>query len=163
MLNYKAGPLYELANVFMLAWPYGNPMVMSSYRFEDGDQGPPATAPIAASGACDDAWVCEHRFPSITGMVGFRNVTDGMPVSNWQVMNESAIAFGRGSKGFVVINAGNTPITAALTTDMPPGRYCNVVAECGNDSHTVEADGSLQVSLPPVSALAIHTGRLEQH
>lgn len=163
VLNYKAGPLYELANVFMLAWPYGNPMVMSSYRFEDGDQGPPATAPIAASGACDDAWVCEHRFPSITGMVGFRNVTDGMPVSNWQVMNESAIAFGRGSKGFVVINAGNTPITAALTTDMPPGRYCNVVAECGNDSHTVEAGGSLRVSLPPVSALAIHTGRLEQH
>ncbi|MGD9265119.1 MAG: alpha-amylase family glycosyl hydrolase, partial [Lysobacterales bacterium] len=34
-LSHKQGALYELANVFMLAWPYGYPMVMSSYVFED--------------------------------------------------------------------------------------------------------------------------------
>ena len=30
-LSHKNGALYELANVFMLAWPYGYPMLMSSY------------------------------------------------------------------------------------------------------------------------------------
>lgn len=157
VLNYKKGPLYELANVFMLAWPYGNPMVMSSYRFDDGDQGPPNSHPINAdSGKCDGAWVCEHRFPAIAGMVGFRNVTDGAPVSHWQVLNDSAVAFGRSDKGFVVINVGDAPIAATLETGMSPGDYCNVVAGCGNESHIVETDGTLQVSLPPMTALAIH-------
>lgn len=157
VLNYKKGPLYELANVFMLAWPYGNPMVMSSYRFEDGDQGPPDSRPIDAdSGTCDGAWVCEHRFPAIAGMVGFRNVTDGAPVSHWQVLNDSAVAFGRSNKGFVVINVGDAPIATTLETGMSPGDYCNVVAGCGNESHIVETDGTLQVSLPPMTALAIH-------
>jgi hypothetical protein len=27
---------YALANIFMLAWPYGYPQVMSSYRFGNG-------------------------------------------------------------------------------------------------------------------------------
>lgn len=42
VVTYKDGSLYNLANVFMLAWPYGYPKVMSSYGFSNGDQGPPA-------------------------------------------------------------------------------------------------------------------------
>jgi alpha-amylase len=164
VLTYKNGRLYELANVFMLAWPYGNPMVMSSYRFENGDQGPPSSHPIdAGSGECDDAWVCEHRLPAIAGMVGFRNATDGAAVTYWQVLSDSAIAFGRGDQGFVVINVGDTPIAATVSTGLPPGSYCNVVAGCGNRSHDIEADGSLQVSLPSLGALAIHTGAPARH
>lgn len=163
VLNYKKGPIYALANVFMLAWPYGNPMVMSSYRFEDGDQGPPASAPIdAGNAACNDEWVCEHRFPPIAGMVGFRNATDGAPVSNWQVLSDSAIAFGRGDKGFVVINIGEAPISAAVATSLPAGNYCDVIAGCDSTLQVVEDDGSLQVSLSPMSAIAVHTGRAEQ-
>ena len=40
-LTYKDGVRYDLANVFMLAWPYGYPQVMSSFAFSSDDQGPP--------------------------------------------------------------------------------------------------------------------------
>ena len=46
--NYKRGDVYVLANVFMLAWPYGYPKVMSSFAFEDREAGPPTTEPVAA-------------------------------------------------------------------------------------------------------------------
>ena len=37
-LTYKNGQRYYLANVFMLAHPYGHPKVMSSYEFSSHDQ-----------------------------------------------------------------------------------------------------------------------------
>lgn len=160
VLNYKSGARYELANVFMLAWPYGYPMVMSSYRFEDGDQGPPASSPVAGDGNCDDAWVCEHRRPAIAGMVGFRNITAGADVTDWQAPNDSTIAFGRGDRGFVIINAGAEPFSGTVRTDMEPGLYCNAVSGCEGASVRVETDGSIAASLPPMSAIAIHPGTL---
>ena len=60
VVNYKDGRRYELAVAFMLAHPYGYPMLMSSYAFEDDQQGPPEVSPFAAGG-CDGAWICEHR------------------------------------------------------------------------------------------------------
>jgi alpha-amylase len=62
-LTYKNGPLYTLANVFMLAHPYGYPKVMSSYAFSDHDAGPPSSAVHSGSSLnCDKGqWVCEHR------------------------------------------------------------------------------------------------------
>lgn len=42
-LSYKLGPLHELSQVFLLAHPYGTPRIMSSYFFEEADQGPPST------------------------------------------------------------------------------------------------------------------------
>ena len=43
VLTYKDGQYYNLANYFMLAHPYGHPKVMSSYYFNDHDQGPPGS------------------------------------------------------------------------------------------------------------------------
>lgn len=80
-LTYKDGALYTLANVFMLAHPYGHPKVMSSYAFSDHDAGPPSQ-PVHSGGSvnCNQGqWVCEHRFPEIAGMVGFRNVAGDEP------------------------------------------------------------------------------------
>ncbi|MBI5295495.1 MAG: alpha amylase C-terminal domain-containing protein [Chloroflexi bacterium] len=51
-ITYKQGDVYQLENIFMLAWPYGMPTVMSSYEFDivgtdnvkyDG-LGPPSSA-----------------------------------------------------------------------------------------------------------------------
>ena len=39
-LTYKDGSIFDLANVFMLAWPYGYTRLMSSYYFDNFDQGP---------------------------------------------------------------------------------------------------------------------------
>ncbi|MDH4047103.1 MAG: alpha-amylase family protein [Gammaproteobacteria bacterium] len=159
VLNYKSGKIYELANVFMLAWPYGYPMVMSSYRFDGGDQGPPDSRPIDNnSGSCGEAWVCEHRLPSIAGMVRFRNATDGLAVSNWQALSSTAIAFGRGDRGFVIINIGAEPINPAIQSGMLPGEYCNAVTGCEGPRLEVRADGTLSTTLPPMSAVAIHSG-----
>jgi len=159
VLNYKSGKLYELANVFMLGWPYGYPMVMSSYRFEDGDQGPPNSSPIdVGSKECSDAWVCEHRMPAIAGMVKFRNVTDGAPVTDWEALNSTAISFGRGGKGHVLINVGDDSLRARVSTSMAPGDYCNVVTQCAGDPVSITEDGMINVVLEPMSAMAIHVG-----
>lgn len=159
VLNFKSGRLYELANVFMLGWPYGNPMVMSSYRFEDGDQGPPNTRPIDSNaGSCDEAWVCEHRLPAIAGMVGFRNATTGESVSNWEALSSAAISFSRGDKGHVLINAGDEAISAQVSTSMAPGDYCNVVTQCDGGPISVDGDGMIDVILKPMSAVSIHVG-----
>lgn len=39
ILTYKDKKPYKMANIFMLAHPYGTPMIMSSYEFEDDIQG----------------------------------------------------------------------------------------------------------------------------
>ena len=41
-LTYKSGKLYELALILMLAHPYGIARIMSSYAFDDPNQGPPS-------------------------------------------------------------------------------------------------------------------------
>merc|ERR1719382_2303604 len=83
-LTYKNGKLYELANIFMLAHPYGYPKVMSSYYFDSHDQGPPSSpvhggSSVACGAQPNDvtapaggAWVCEHRWTPIANMVGWR-------------------------------------------------------------------------------------------
>lgn len=158
VLNYKDGELYELAVAFMLAAPYGNPMVMSSYRFDDGDQGPPASAPIdAETSACDAAWVCEHRNPTIAGMVGFRNHTNGSDLNNWQLIGDAAVAFGRGERGFVVINSGGETIESTLRSNMPAGSYCNALSNCEDTPIVVQRDGNIAITLGPRSVLAVRT------
>ena len=101
-LNYRSGALYTLANVFMLAWPYGSPDVHSGYEFTDHDAGPPLNGRVAA--CWQDGWKCQHAWPEIQSMVAFRNATRGQPVSDWWDNGNDAIAFGRGDRGFVAIN-----------------------------------------------------------
>ncbi|MCB0203109.1 MAG: ATPase, partial [Anaerolineae bacterium] len=66
VLTHEDGALYDLANVFMLAWPYGYPRVMSSYAFTHTDQGPPQDQDGTTSrvhqgtAGCSEGWVCEH-------------------------------------------------------------------------------------------------------
>jgi len=61
-----------MAVAFMLAYPYGYPLLMSSFFFNNPNQGPPL------SGTCGDGWVCEHRWRQIFNMVEFRKVVEGI-------------------------------------------------------------------------------------
>ncbi len=166
ILNFKFGAYYDLANVFMLAWPYGYPKVMSSYEFENDQQGPPGSRPLK-NGDCTAGWVCEHRRPSRTGMVGFRKATQGLAVTNWQAIGDEVISFGRGDKGHVIINISGEPVDGTFATNMRAGEYCDVVSSgtvastCDNPVASVGADGILQVSIAPRSAVAII--RPDQH
>jgi alpha-amylase len=147
---YQDGRAHDLANVFMLAWPYGYPSIMSSYGFDRSiaagrDAGPPSagsgtTLPVyegeGAEPSCvaephADArkgWVCEHRKRHVASMVLFRKVTVGAPVENVWTNGQNQLAFSRGSQGFVAINHESSRLTQALPTGLPKGSYCDVLS-----------------------------------
>lgn len=175
VLTFKDGPLHVLANVFMLAWPYGYPQIMSSYNFDNSDQGPPAAADGATmsvyqNGVPDcgnDHWVCEHRRPEIAGMVGFHNYTaPRFEVTDWSSNGNNAIAFGRGDRGFIIINREASDVQDTFQTSMAAGTYCDVIKGaltadgqgCTGPTVTVNDSGQLTVTVAPMSALAIHGG-----
>lgn len=179
------GARYRLANIFMLAWPYGMPKVMSSYNWprEQGTiVGPPADEQGQTLPAnCDDGWVCEHRWPDIANMVEFHNVTQGVAsVNHWWDNGNNQIAFARDNRGFVAINNENTVLNETLMTGLPEGVYCNVLgaptpnavnspdesdatdenglASCTYGEIEVDALGNALIEVPPYRALALHIG-----
>ncbi|MBC7273921.1 MAG: alpha-amylase family protein, partial [Streptomyces sp.] len=150
-LSYKDNATYTLANVFMLAWPYGAPDINSGYEFTDHDAGPPNGGTVNA--CWQDGWKCQHAWPEIQRMVAFRNATRGEAVTNWWDNGNDAIAFGRGSKGFVAINHEPGSLTRTYQTSLPAGTYCNVQ---NNTTVTVNGSGQLTATLGGNTALAVH-------
>ncbi|MEV7992172.1 alpha-amylase family protein [Streptomyces sp. NPDC086077] len=153
-LSYKDNANYTLANVFMLAWPYGAPDINSGYEFTDHDAGPPNGGRVDA--CWQNGWKCQHAWPEIQRMVAFRNATRGQSVTNWWDNGGDAIAFGRGSKGFVAINHESGSLTRTYQTSLPAGTYCNVQ---NNTTVTVNGSGQLTATLGGNTALAIHAGK----
>lgn len=174
---YRDGQVYRLANVWMLAQPYGYPSVMSSYAFDRStgagdDMGPPSTGGATNDVACAPTletatlgtWVCEHRDPTVLRMVAFRRAVAGTDASRWWDNGANAIAFSRGDKGFVAINRESAAVTVSTTTGLSAGTYCDVItggragAACAGTRVTVDASGAVQHSLPANTAVAIHAG-----
>ncbi|MEV7491555.1 alpha-amylase family protein [Streptomyces anulatus] len=157
-LTHKDGAAYTLANVFMLASPYGSPNVFSGYTWTDKDAGPPN------GGAADcgsGAWTCTHAQQAITGMVGFHNAVAGAELTDWWDDGSSALAFARAGKGFVAVNNGDAELNRTFTTTLPAGTYCNVVAaapgSCDGNGTTVADDGTATITVPARGAVALHT------
>ncbi|MGW0991739.1 alpha-amylase [Streptomyces sp. NPDC002523] len=153
-LNYKSGANYTLANVFMLAWPYGAPDINSGYEWTDADAGPPNGGTVNA--CWQDGWKCQHAWPEIKSMVAFRNATRGQAVTNWWDDGNNLITFGRGTKGYVVINHESTAADRSYQTSLPAGTYCDVQA---NRTVTVNSTGWFTASVAPNTALAIYAGK----
>ena len=167
-LTYKdTGNLYYIGEIFSLAYPYGYPKVMSSYFFEDHDQGPPANG-VHSGDSCGVNWVCEHRWRGVANMVAFRNATqDQFTLSDWWDNGNNQIAFGRGGLGFVAINREDSVrLTQSLQTGMPAGNYCDIVngefdsetATCDGPVIVVGSDGIAQFDVSQINASAIHVG-----
>lgn len=72
--------------------------------------------------------VCEHKWLQIYNMVAFRNVVHGTSIQNWWDNNNNQIAFSRGEKGFIVINADTSDLNIKLRTGLPEGTYCDVIS-----------------------------------
>jgi alpha-amylase len=174
---YRDGDRYRLANVWMLAQPYGYPIVMSSYAFDrdspaSRDAGPPlggsGAGPVACAASLESVtvgeWVCEHRDPVIAGMVEFRRVAVGAPITNWWDDGANAIAFSRGDRGFVAINLEDATVTAEAATSLPPGTYCDALTgglaagACVGTSVVVDSAGQARVDLGAHRAVAVHAG-----
>jgi len=180
-LTYKNGKLYELANIFMLAHPYGYPKVMSSYYFGSHDQGPPSSsvhsgdsvacggqpgalgAAANVSGASEAPWVCEHRWPAVANMVAWRRSAGSSDVEAFQAPGGDTIAFCRGKAACVALNRQSSATwTVSLKLTLPAGSYCDVIrsddpASCPKIA--VAADGSVSLQVPPLGAVALHVGK----
>ena len=170
-LSYADGADYSLANVLMLAGTYGTPAGLLGLRVQRPRRrsgagcrrprprrGLPGRARPGREPA-DGDWVCQHRWPAVEGMIGWRAVAGDAPVSDaWH--EGDGVAFGRGDRAFVVVNAGDAPLAATLATSLPDGRYCDVLTgpvASGKDcpgAELVVKDGSVRVTVPPDSAQA---------
>lgn len=185
-LVYRKGATYDLANVFVLAYPYGYPKLMSSYYFNDGEfsRGPPSdeegnTKEVfnndGTMNCKENEWVCEHRRRPMSNMVKFKNFMAqeaANDVQHWWDNGFQAIAFARSAEGesvgFVVINKEDYPITERWFTGLPDIEYCDTLDGswdiCGNDCGECDGrtvtirDGFLETTVEPMRALAIHTG-----
>lgn len=168
VVTYKDGRMYDLANVFMLAYPYGYTQVMSSYDYKgDTDAGGPGI-PVHQNGQLNcfgTDWKCEHRWSYIAGAAQFRNNTvNEWRVTNWWDNGNNQIAFGRGAAGFVAINKESYALNTSLATSMAPGQYCNVLKgkrssdqkSCTGEVITVGGDGRIQANVASWDAFAIH-------
>ena len=177
-ISYREGNVHRLANIWMLAQPYGYPSIMSSYAFDRNSQagrdaGPPSNAAgetnsVACTARMETAtigqWVCEHRDPAIARMVGFRRAVAGTAITHWWDNGSNAIAFSRGDRGFVALNRETAAVTATIATGLAPGTYCDLLtggrlaASCAGTSVIVDAAGTVRLTLESSSAIAIHTG-----
>lgn len=169
ILTHMNPEKYRIANVYMLAWPYGWPQVMSSYYFNDTEAGPPSDSSGKTQGpnGCKDSrWVCEHRWTAIANMVRFRRVAGTEPVLNWWTDNASHISYSRGNKAFLAISTYTNKPTTTYQTGLPAGRYCNVVQgpyiassnTCTGETVTVDSTGKATFSLSgrETPAVALH-------
>lgn len=154
-----------MAHVFMLGWPYGYPKVMSSYEWYDHDQGPPSHG----ASSCNGGWLCEHRTPAIANMVSFRNFTaDEFRVTNYWDNGNNQMAWGRGGKGFVVINMEGSDLSRTFQTGMPAGRYCDIISgnynqsnqSCSGNIIEVDNNGNAAITAHYRNGAAIHIGAM---
>jgi len=174
-LSYRDGAMFRLANVWMLAQPYGYPSILSSYPFvcpAGSSTGPPSDAAgntnaVSCAARFETAtlgqWVCEHRDPSIRNMVAFRRVVAGTDINRWWDNGANAIAFSRGDKGFVAINNEGGSLVTDVMTSLTPGTYCDRLtggkagAACAGTTVSVAPGGLVQLNLAARSAIAIDT------
>jgi alpha-amylase len=173
ILNYKDKRRYILANIFMLAHPYGIPKIMSSFEFNDTFDGPPKdenfqilSPKIGPDGMCDSNWICEHRWKEIVQMIQFRSIVGNAPITNWADNGQNQVAFCRGKIGFVAINAElSLNMKSMMKACVPPGKYCDILSGgksgnvCVGNEIIVDQDGKVDLFLSwqrEVPAIAIH-------
>ncbi|XP_026327369.1 alpha-amylase 1-like [Hyposmocoma kahamanoa] len=174
ILTYKRAKQYKAAIAFMLAHPYGEPQMISSFDFTDSEAGPPQDSneniispSINSDNTCGNGWVCEHRWRQIYQMVAFRNVAAGHSLNNWWDNDSNQIAFCRGNAAFIAFNNDQWALNQSLQTCLPTGTYCDIISgwksgnSCTGKTVTVGNDGQAQISISPIEfdmILAIHVG-----
>ena len=176
-VGYRNGQTYRLAMVYLLGQPYGYPSVMSSYAFDRStssgrDAGPPSdgagnTNAVSCASSLETAavgqWVCEHRDPTVARMVGFRRAVAGTDITWRWDDGSNAIAFSRGTKGFVSLNRNAATVHVSTPSGLPAGDYCDIITGgrkptggCVGTRVTVTS-GAVDYDLPSATAIVLQT------
>ena len=174
ILTYKQAKPYKMATAFALSHPFGVVRMMSSFHFDNNDQGPPQNGngeiispSINGDGTCGNGWVCEHRWRQIYHMVGFRNEVANTQLHSFWHNGDNQIAFCRGNKGFIAFNLQGHPLNEWLQTCLPQGTYCDIISgqnnngQCTGRSITVDFGGFAQIFIDNNAedgVVAYHTG-----
>jgi alpha-amylase len=178
-----SGGQFDLANIYMLAQPYGQAQVQSGFNFSlsNPDQNAPSASPYDASGNAkiNVDWDFVHRWGDIYPMVKFRSAANGQSATMTTGNNNNQLMIKRGNVGFVALNNDTSSWSFSTSTNMPAGSYCDIlhsqlnaagngcVNATGGSVAAVTLTGSsgtLSVTIPartnnPVSAIAIYTGQ----
>lgn len=159
------GHEFDLAQVFMLTYPFGYPQLYSSYRFSHYDEGPPVdsnlfTLPILDKQLeCRMPWLCEHKRMYVNNLVSFRNKSNKeFYITNWWTNGRDQLHFSRGSSGFVAINNSEHRIYKRVQTGLKKGKYCNLYQESSNKKcqlFSVDEHGFTQLDVLPRSATVL--------
>ena len=164
-LRYQDGSQYVLGNYFLLAYPYGKPFVYDGFTFSTSSTGqsPPADSSgfIADTDCSAGTWQCITQLTGVKGMVGWHNaVASVSTVSNFTATSSSVIGFHRGSLGWIGLNDSSGASTAAYTTGLADGTYCDRItggatsSGCAGTAVTVTG-GTASVTIPAGGAVAI--------
>lgn len=179
MLSYKNSHnnAYVLGYIFMLAWPFGVPKIMSSYYFSGfNDPIPQAAVWQDGRNTCFDSgcpWVCQHRWRAISNMVLFRKkMQDAKGITHvWA--NNNQVAFARtyqkskeyvATKGFVVINNSGEKLQRKFETGLPGGIYFDLInsdlvkGKMQGPSVLVENYGTAEITVKPYDAVVLCVG-----
>jgi alpha-amylase len=145
-VTYGSGKLYEMAFAWLLAEPYGKPMLYSGYAFSDdnddaprGRDGKILAAKCASSSSVKfdlkfpqfgsykaGQFTCLQRWNSVAGMISFRDASANEPKTN-KFAKKGVLAFGRNSAGYVLFNSNLKAHSALkMATGMAPGTYCDL-------------------------------------
>ncbi|KAF9424771.1 hypothetical protein HW555_000072 [Spodoptera exigua] len=174
VLTYKQSRPYKAAIAFLLAHPYGEPQIMSSFDFWDSEVGPPMdnngniiSPAFNSDGSCGNGWICQHRWRQIYAMVAFRNAAGNTGLNDWWDNGSNQIAFCRGGNAFIAFNNDYWNLNQNLQTCLPAGRYCDVISgekvgnSCQGKTVTVGNDGRAHITVGANDydmMLAIHVG-----
>lgn len=168
-LTYNDGDAYRLASLYLLAQPYGQPMLFSGYRFEDPDEGPAQDdAGNVLDAVCGQEYLqfnCFDRSAELAGLVIFRHELDGSPATG-EAATDGFYSLERSGKGFFAFNYNFDSVSQpTIATGMPAGTYCNLAVAgasaveggmaCREAEVEVDSDGNLVTQLQPMQALAI--------
>jgi hypothetical protein len=88
-------------------------------------------------------------------MLGFRRATAGTELTNWQVVGERVLSFGRGDRGHVLFNTREEPVDVEVATSLAAGRYEDLLTGRQVD---VDDNGRIALSLEPTSVVVLLAG-----
>ncbi|MCH9275347.1 InlB B-repeat-containing protein [Bifidobacterium amazonense] len=109
-------------------------------------------------------WLCQQRWASVRGMIGFHNAVAGTTVGRWQDNGTNNIGFARQTAdgqdvGFIAINNTLQEHDETYETNLKDGVYCDVYSSGKTCNKVTVKAGKFTVTMGKRSAVAIYADK----